>query len=84
MNIPKILLDSHSFTLEHNPSWVYYESVEDYLDHSTMELPCVDREAMIKSNTIYEATWYPCTPVSHEALAASSLEVLFVALEDLL
>ena len=76
MSLPKLLTESLSFTIEKNPHKVFYESAEGYL-YPAESSEMVNPIDMLTSGTIWEATWYPSTPVGHCSRYAPTLEELF-------
>jgi hypothetical protein len=75
MNFPKHI----SFTLEHNPNVIFYNTVAEYLDNMSCPpefLNIADKDQCIIKNEIWIMTWYPDTPVGSYQVAASTLELL--------
>ena len=88
MKFPKHI----ALTIDHNPHATSYISAEQYLQNCAYGCGEDDvrddefatpecRQQIAATNELWEATWYPDTPVGHCTVYASSLERLLAALE---
>lgn len=77
-----------TFHLTHNQHLSYYETVEQMIasGHPAIDdhyfVSPEDRQRCIDTNEMWEAQWYPETPVGFHKICASSLEVLNTALAE--
>lgn len=97
MNLPNILNlelpfgvtlpEVNSLTFDFNGHMSSYMSIEEYyedcLGASDEWVSAEERTKAIANNTVWQAHWYPNTPIGSYKLLASSLEVLIKALGEI-
>lgn len=83
-----ISLPKHiSFTLNHNPNASFYDSVEEYVtrneDRLGMDWPSEEaKKRSIETNELWEAHWYPHTPIGFYIAYAPTLEELLAFINN--